>query len=78
MNTQIDHKFFQTAKVQSLDETKAILQFEDGQTITWPRTLLPQAIKKDQLVRVLVHDQATEEDERKRLAKALLNEVMHS
>lgn len=73
---EIDHKYIQTVTVQAIEETSVVLLLPDGQTLTWPKDLLPPSIKKDQQLRVILHDKETESQEREALARAVLNEVM--
>lgn len=77
MTKEIDHKFVQSATVKELTDDHAVLELQDGQLIKWPKKLLPESLSVSDTVRVLVHDKPTEEQERKALAKALLDEVMH-
>lgn len=78
MAEQIDHQYVQTAVVKKINSEQAELELADGQKLQWPTTLLPSGLQMNDKVRILVHDQKTEEDERKRLAKVLLNAVMHA
>lgn len=76
MPEQLDHKFVQKIKVKSLDGNHAILVLPDGQEMKWPKSLLPDDIKNNQELRIIVHDKKTEEDERQEIARALLNELI--
>ncbi len=78
MPEQIDHQYVQKAIVKKINSEQAELELVDGQILLWPKNLLPSDLNIGDTVRILVHDKKTEEEERKKLAKALLNEVMHS
>jgi len=78
MSEQIDHQYVQKATVKKITSEQAELELPDGQVIKWPVKLLPSDLKNGDTVRILVHDKQTEEEERQRLAKSLLNEVMNT
>jgi hypothetical protein len=77
MESKLTHTYTQPAKIKTLQEKQVILQLPDGQEFTWPRNLLPESIKEGQAIRVLLHDAETEEEERQKLARALVNEIFH-
>ena len=56
----------------------ATLRLEDGQQINWPREKLPAGIKEGGTVKLFVSSSATEEEERSKMAKSLLNEILKS
>lgn len=71
----LDHQFVQSVEVISISDNEATLKLSDGQTIYWPKSLLPETIKQGQKLRMIVHDKETEQKERASLARTLLNEV---
>lgn len=56
----------------------AVLRLEDGQQINWPRENLPSGLKEGGSVKLFVSDSASEEEERSKMAKSLLNEILKS
>ena len=76
MSPELNHKFVQEATVKEKQDNITILEFANGELLKWPSNLLPSQIKPGQKVRVLIHDKATEEEERRNLAHSLINEIM--
>jgi hypothetical protein len=76
MSQELQHHYSQQVTVKELTDSSAVLAFADGQTVTWPLNLLPDEIKKEQTLKVIVHNKETDELERKALAREVLNEVM--
>lgn len=54
----------------------AVIRLDDGQEINWPREGLSPDLKEGSVVRVFVGASLTEEEERAKIAKSLLNEIL--
>lgn len=76
MTTKLNHPYSIQATVLKLDEQSAVLKLIDGQTLNWPLELLPPGTKTNDPVKIIIHNKKTDEEERQRLARTLLNEVM--
>lgn len=76
MTTKLNHPYSKQATVIRLDEQSAVLQLPDGQSINWPLDLLPPDTKVNDSLKIIIHNKKTDEEERQRLARTLLNEVM--
>ena len=55
----------------------AALETEDGQKINWPIKKLPDDIRKGDDFRLIVSTSITEEEERKKTAKAVINQILN-
>lgn len=55
---------------------QAVLKMEDGQTINWPKGDLPGDAVEGAAVKIFLTTARTEEEERERTAKAVLNELL--
>jgi hypothetical protein len=56
----------------------AVLKLDDGQTLNWPIKNLPDDIKESQSVRLVFFTSQTDDEEREKTAKALLNEILNN
>lgn len=68
----------QSAKVEKFEDKLAVLVLENGQKINWPIKNLPDDIKKDSQIRIVIFSGVSQEEERKKLAKELINEILQS
>lgn len=62
--------------VKQINDTEAVLKFEDGDVISWPLNKLPKEIKDGDLLTFSISDNGGEADPEK-LAKDLLNEILN-
>lgn len=53
-----------------------ILKTEDGQTINWPQDQLPSDVEEGSQIKLVLSSAKTEEEEREKMAKAVLNEIL--
>ncbi len=72
---ELNHPHAQSAKIKELLENEAVLALNDGQELRWPKHLLPNGAEKGASVRIIIHDKKTDQEERDRLARSLLNEI---
>ena len=64
------------AIVDRMEGSKAVLKLDDGQSLDWPLDKLPaEAVEGTQLKLLLLSDKG-EEEEREKMAKAVLNEIL--
>ena len=54
----------------------AVLATEDGQTINWPQDKLPPDAAEGSQIKLVMFSAKTEEEEREKMAKAVLNEIL--
>ena len=70
--------FEQSAKVEKFEDKLAVLVLEDGQKINWLIKNLPDDIEQGSQIRIVISSSGCQEDERKKLAKELINEILQS
>jgi hypothetical protein len=68
--------YFVRATVDRFEGKHAILKTDDKQEIKWLIKNLPDDIKEGSLVRLVVSTNRTEQVEREKLAKTLLNDIL--
>lgn len=68
--------FFIKAAIDRFEGEFAILKTEDNQEILWPIKNLPENSKEGTAVRLILSTSKTDEEERAKLAKTLLNEIL--
>ena len=54
----------------------AIIAFDDGQSLKWPIKNLPEDSEEGMAVRLKLSTSRTETEEREKIAKTLLNEIL--
>lgn len=69
---------FIKATIDRLEECFAVLRTEDAQEILWPLKNLPEGVKEGTAVRLILRTSEDDEEERKKLAKTLLNEILQN
>lgn len=67
---------FLKAAVDRLEGNFAVVKTEDGQELLWPIADLPEGVKEGTAVRLNLSTNQTDEEERTKLAKSLLNEIL--
>ncbi len=71
-----EEKKYQTATVDRLEGEWAVLVFDDGQSLRWPKKNLPADMKEGERVGLYLLRRAGEDEEREQLAKAVLNQLL--
>jgi hypothetical protein len=64
------------ATIQEKEEGAILLQLADGQTLRWPQAYVSPEAQKGDIVHVCVFPEAETDEERRRIAKEVLNEVL--
>ncbi|NMB48192.1 DUF3006 domain-containing protein [Candidatus Kuenenbacteria bacterium] len=62
--------------VDRLEGGWAVLKLEDGQTLNWPIDKLPGGVGEGASVNIFLSTAKSEEEERERTAKKILNELL--
>ena len=76
MDNLMDTRKYLLATVDRLEGVKAVLKLDDGQSLDWPVDKLPaETVEGTQLKLWLLSDKG-EEEEREKMAKAVLNEIL--
>ncbi|MFA5069664.1 MAG: hypothetical protein WC528_00025 [Patescibacteria group bacterium] len=71
-----EKSYFMRAKVVQFEDKAAQLVFPDGQTINWPIKNLPDDIKEGDETRLVFSSAASEVEEREKIAKEILNQLL--
>ena len=69
---------FLKAAVDRLEGNFAVVKTEDGQELLWPIADLPEGVREGTAVRLNLSTSQTDEEERTKLAKSLLNEILQT
>lgn len=67
---------FIKAAIDRFEGDSAVIKTEDGQELLWPKNELPPDAKEGTAVRLNISTSQTDEEERTKLAKTLLNEIL--
>jgi hypothetical protein len=67
---------FLKAAIDRFEGDYAVIKTEDGQEILWPKKNLPDDAKEGSALRLSASTSQTDEEERTKLAKTLLNEIL--
>jgi len=67
---------FLKAVIDRFEGESAVIKLEDGQEIIWPKNDLPEDAKEGSALRLSVSTSQSDEEERTKLAKTLLNEIL--
>ena len=67
---------FLKAAIDRIEGEFAILKTEDNQEILWPIKNLSEDAKEGTAVRLILSTSKTDEEERTKLAKTMLNEIL--
>jgi len=62
--------------IDRFEGTSAVLVFDDDKELVWPIKNLPEGLKEGAVLRLTISNEATAEEERRKLAKELINEIL--
>jgi hypothetical protein len=68
--------YFIKAAIDRIEGNFAVLKTEDRQEILWSKNNLPEGAKEGSSVRLTISTSQSDEEERTKLAKTLLNEIL--
>jgi hypothetical protein len=69
---------FLKATIDRFEGETAVIKTENGQEILWPKNNLPPDAKESSAIRLNLSTSKTDEEERAKLAKTLLNEILQT
>lgn len=69
-------KYYIKAVVDRFEGKFAVLVTDDKQKILWPIKNLPDDIQEGSAVRLVISTSKTDEEEREKMAKTILNEIL--
>ena len=64
------------ASIETIEEDVVLLKLADGQKVKWPRAQVSPALKVGDIVHLFVFPEGETEQERQRIAKEVLNEIL--
>ena len=67
---------FIKAVIDRFENRKAVLKTDDGQELLWPIKNLPDDVQEGTVVRIVIKTNQTDQEEREKIAKTLLNEIL--
>ena len=76
MEEILDKRKFVLATVDRIENKKAVLKLDDGQSLDWPMEKLPADASEGSQVKLVLFSNKTEEEEREEMAKAVLNKIL--
>lgn len=71
-------QYFLKGAIDRIEGEKAIILLDDGQEISWQKEKLPGDASEGSRVRILIMTSESDQKERERLAKAILNEILNT
>lgn len=71
-----DKRKYVIATVDRIEDKKAVLKLDDGQSLDWPIDKLPSDVSEGSAVKLVVFSDKMEEEEREEVAKSVLNEIL--
>ncbi len=64
--------------IENFVDKKAVIVTKDGQKLSWPIKNLPEDCEKGTRIRIILTTSKTDQEERQKLAKAILNEILEN
>jgi hypothetical protein len=71
-----EQRKFVISTIDRFEGNMAVLKLEDGQTLNWPKEKLSSDASEGMEIKIFLTTAKTEEEERERTAKAVLNELL--
>ena len=72
-----EKRYYMKGVLQGFEETNARIRLENAQIVLWPIKFLPEDARLGGEVSLHLSTQKTETEESQRIAKELLNEILH-
>lgn len=63
--------------IDRFEENKAVLKTDDGVTVIWPKSKMPTGVKEGGLLSFTISSGGDEEEERRKVARDILNEILN-
>lgn len=78
MNNPADNQHFLRAVIDRFEGKAAVIKTEDGQQLHWPIKNLPDEIKEGAAARLVLSTSETDQQEREKIAKTILNQLLRT
>ena len=76
MSTSDKKKYYIKAIIERFEGKFAVIKTDDKQKILWPIKNLPDDIREGSSIRLIFSTSKTEQEERTKVAKTMLNEIL--
>ena len=63
--------------IDRFENEQAVLKFNSGETLTWPKAKLPENLKEGDVLQVELNKDGEATDDKHGQAKAILNELLN-
>jgi len=67
---------FQKGVIDRFEGDKTVIKLDDGQQVIWPASDLPEGLTEGDNLRLVILTAEHEGEERERIAKQILNEIL--
>lgn len=64
--------------IDRFEGSKAVIKLDDGQEIIWPKENLSDDTMEGAAVRLVLYNSKTDQEEREKIAKSVLNEILRT
>lgn len=75
-DNKIEPSYFLEGLVDRFEDKMAVIITKDGQKLFWPIKNLPPDCEKGTIVRIILSTSKTDQEEREKTAKTILNEIL--
>lgn len=69
-------QFFMRGTIDRIEESSAVVRLDNGEEIRWPREKMPDDAGEGTVCRLVLATSETDTEERARIARQLLNEII--
>lgn len=74
--SKIEKSYFLEGLIDRFEDKMAVIIIKDGQRLLWPIKNLPEDCEKGTGVRIILSTSQTDQEEREKVAKTILNEIL--
>ena len=64
--------------IDRFEDDNAVLKFENGRSISWPLTNLPENIKESEIINFKITTNKEKKETDRSIAKSILNEILNT
>jgi len=74
--SKIEKNYFLAGLIDRFEDKMAVIIIKDDQRLLWPIKNLPEDCEKGAVVRIILSTSKTDQEEREKVAKTILNEIL--
>ena len=75
---QLKDRYFLEGVIDRFEDKMAVIITKDGQKLLWPINNLPEDSQKGKTVRIVLSTTKSDQDEREKTAKTILNQILRN